>query len=162
MRESATELEELQALLDSSVSQATPFLRRSFEMPARSLSAVQLVARLTGRLVVSLATVSAGGEPRVAPIGALFVHGCFWVPTVAEAARARHVSRRPSVSVTYYEGVDFAVIAHGRAEVVGMSDARFDAVDSLLVSMGGQSPTEWSGTAVYLRVAAEVVYTYSR
>ena len=162
MQESAAELEALQALLDDSIDRATPFLRSSFEMPEHSLSAAELVGRLDGRLVVSLATVTAGGEPRVAPIGAMFVHGCFWVPTVLESARARHVARRPGVSLTYYEGVECAVIVHGQGEVVGVGDRRFGEVDSLLVGLGGQSPREWSGTAVYLRVVGERVYTYAR
>ncbi len=42
MRESAADLERLQRLLDASVERASPFLRSSFEMPERSLSAERL------------------------------------------------------------------------------------------------------------------------
>jgi hypothetical protein len=107
MRETADDLERLQSVLDRSVERASPFLRRSFEMPERSLSAADLAARLDGLLVVSLATVTAKGEPRVAPIDAVFLRGHFYVPTVAQAARARHLARRPGVSVTYHEGASW-------------------------------------------------------
>ena len=81
MRESAGQLTRLQELIDRSIAGAGPFLRNAFEMPERSLSAQQLVERLDGARTVALATTTARGEPRVAPIGALFVH----VPSVAQA-----------------------------------------------------------------------------
>jgi len=45
VRETAADLERPQRLLDQSVEQASSFLRSSFQMPERSLSAEQLVAR---------------------------------------------------------------------------------------------------------------------
>ena len=162
MNETAADLERLQALLDDSISRATPFLRSSFEMPERSLSAVALVERLQGSLTVALATVTARGEPRVTPIGALFVHGRFHVPTVAQSARARHLARRPGVSVTYFEGTTLAVIVHGEAEIIGTGDPRFDELDAVQVAVGNQSPREWSGDAVFLRVEARSLFTYAR
>ena len=114
MYETRADIAELQRLLDDSIAQAGPFLRSSFEMPEHSLTATQLAAHLTGTVTVALATVTARAEPRVAPINAVFYRGAFHVPTVAEAARARHLARRPAASLTYYEGIDLAVIAHGR------------------------------------------------
>ena len=131
-------------------------------MPERSLDAERLVERLAGRLTVSLATVTARGEPRVAPIQAIFLDGAFWIPTVAEAARARHLAARPAASVTCYEGTSMAVIAHGRAELVGEDDPRFATADAALRAAGGDSPVGWSGRPVYLRVAPERLYTYHR
>ncbi|MGO9885012.1 MAG: pyridoxamine 5'-phosphate oxidase family protein, partial [Solirubrobacteraceae bacterium] len=83
MRETAGDLERLQALLDDSIAVASPFLRSSFEMPEHSLSAQQLAVHLQGSLTVALATVTRRDEPRVAPINALFFRGSFHVPTVA-------------------------------------------------------------------------------
>jgi Pyridoxamine 5'-phosphate oxidase len=162
VRETAADLEQLQALLDRSIERASPFLRSSFEMPEHSLAAEQLVARLDGRLTIALATVTARGEPRVAPIGAFFMRGRFHVPTVAEAARTRHIAKRPGVSVTYYEGTDFAMIAHGNASIIGQDDPDFAELDGVQVESGGQSPTTWQGNAVYLRIEAESLYTYAR
>ena len=100
MHETTDDLTNLQQLLDDSVERATPFLRRSFEMPDRSLSAQRLAEQLQGSLTVALATVTARGEPRVAPINALFYRGTFHIPTVAESARARHLAKRPAAIVT--------------------------------------------------------------
>ena len=96
MRESAYELEQLQALIDRSIEGAGPFLRSSFQMPEHSLSAAQLAGHLQGSLTVALATTTVRGAPRVAPISALFVRAAFCVPSVAQAARARQLAQRPA------------------------------------------------------------------
>ena len=162
MRETPQDLERLQTLLDRSIEQATPFLRSSFEMPEHSLSAAQLAGHLHGSLTVALATTTARGEPRVAPIGALFVHGSFHVPSVAQAARSRHLTARPAASLTYFEGTDLAVIVHGRATIIDAAHPDFAELDALQVQAGAESPREWSGDAVYLRLEAERLFTYAR
>jgi hypothetical protein len=162
VRETAEELRQLQALLEASIAKASPFLRSSFEMPEHSLSASQLAARLDGALTVALGTVTAGGEPRVAPINALFLHGSFYIPTVAEAARARHIARRPGTSLTYFEGTDLAVIAHGRARIIAADHPGFAELDAAQVEHGNQSVHEWQGHGVYLHLHAEKIYTYVR
>jgi hypothetical protein len=162
MRETTADLARLQALLDDSMERASPFLRSSFAMPERSLSAEQLVARLDGSLTVAFGTATAQGEPRVAPIAAFLLRGAFHAPTVAESARARHVAQRPAVSLTYYEGVDLAVIAYGTAAILAQDDPAFAEADAVQVECGNQSPREWSGTPVYLRVEATSLFTYAR
>jgi hypothetical protein len=162
VRETAADLEELQALLDQSVEKASPFLRRSFEMPERSLSAAELAARLEGLVVVALATVTAKGEPRVAPIDAVFFRGRFYVPTVVQAARAKHLAARPGVSVTYHEGRSLAVIVHGRAGTVAPDEEPFEEIERIRLAEGGQSILEWSGDPIFLRVAPDVIYTYAK
>jgi hypothetical protein len=152
----------LQELLDRSIEGAGPFLRSSFQMPEHSLSAVQLVAHLQGSLTVALATTSARGEPRVAPINALFAHGAFCVPSVAQAARTRHLVARPAGSLTYFEGNDLAVIAHGQVTVIADGAPAFDELDALQVAAGNESPRGWSGDGVYLRLEAETLFTYAR
>ena len=144
MYETPADIAELQRLLDDSIAQAGAFLRSSFEMPEHSLTATQLAAHLAGTVTVALATVTARGEPRVAPINAVFYRGAFHVPTVAEAARARHLARRPAASLTYYEGIDLAVIAHGRVRIIASDDPAFAQLDAPEVRAGRESPTEWS------------------
>jgi pyridoxine/pyridoxamine 5'-phosphate oxidase len=161
MRETAGDLSRLQRLLDESVEQASSFLRSSFQMPERSLSAADLVARLEGPLTVALATVTARGEPRVAPINALFVRAAFYVPTVAESARARHLASRPAASLTYFEGTSLAVIAHGNVEIIPAEHPAFDELDEVQVMLGNQSPREWRGHAVYLHLEPTRLYTYT-
>jgi pyridoxamine 5'-phosphate oxidase-like protein len=162
VRETPEDLDRLQALIDRSIEHASPFLHRSFQMPEHSLSAAQLAARLEGSLTVALATVTARGEPRVAPIDAFFLRGHFHVPTVAESLRARHAASRPGVSLTYFEGKDLAVIAHGEASIVGSDATEFDELDSVQVACGHQSVREWEGTGVYLRVDARSLFTFTR
>ncbi len=161
MRETAGDLERLQRLLDDSAERASGFLRSSFEIPERSLSAEQLAARLPGALTVALGTVTARGEPRVAPINAFFLRAAFYVPTVAESARARHLARRPAASLTYFEGTTLAVIAHGEIEIIAAEDPAFEELDEMQVALGGQSPLEWQGRGVYLHLEARVIHTYA-
>lgn len=162
MRETAEDLARLDALLSESITNAGAFLRRSFQMPDRSLSAAELAARLQGPLVVALGTVTANGEPRVAPISAFFLRGRFHVPTVAEAARARHLARRPAVSLTYFQGEQLAVIAHGSARIISDGQEGFEELDAVQVEIGNRSTREWSGQGAYVRVDPAVLYTYER
>jgi general stress protein 26 len=162
VRETPDDLRQLQALLDESAAKASPFLRASFEIPERSLSAERLAEHLTGSLTVALATVTAKGEPRVAPINALFYRGSFHIPTVAQSVRARHLSKRPGASLTYYEGTELAVIVHGLAAIVPERAPTFDELDEIQTSTGQQSPRAWEGDAIYLKINAATMYTYAR
>lgn len=162
MHETVEERQRLQALLEDSIGRASPFLRTSFEMPEHSLSAAQLAAHLRGSLTVALGTVTASGEPRVAPINALFLHATFYVPTVAEAARARHIARRPATSLTYFEGTDLAIIVHGRATIIGADHPDFAGLDAAQVECGNQSVRGWQGHGIYLHLHPDRLYTFAR
>ncbi|HEX6796530.1 MAG TPA: pyridoxamine 5'-phosphate oxidase family protein [Ktedonobacterales bacterium] len=161
MHETPDDLTCLQALLDASIAQAGPFLRASFEMPAHSLSAAQLAGALQGMVHVALATVTAKGEPRVAPIGALFYRGTFYIPTTANAARTRHIRQRPAVSLTCFRDNGFALILHGRASVVAPDDPTFATLDAQHQASGDSSVLAW-GEGVYLFIEPDVLYTYAR
>lgn len=161
MKETSEDLEKLQSLLDDSIEQAGDFLRASFQMPELSLTADQLVNALHGSLTVAPATIIAKGEPRVAPVNALFYRGRFHVPTVADSARARHVCKRSTVSLSYYRGNELAVIAHGRAELLPPEHSEFGNLDALEKEHTGVSVLEW-GDGVYLRIEAEALYTFAR
>jgi hypothetical protein len=161
--ETEDDLKALQAILDRSIEAAGPFLRSSFQMPEHSLSARQLARHLQGLITVAFATATAGGAPRVAPIGAVFFRGTFWIPTVEHAARTRMLRVNPAASLSYYEGNRLAVILHGWAEVLGQGWGEFSRLEALLEEVGGQSPRRWEhGPGVFLRLEAERVYTYAR
>lgn len=164
MKETAGDLIALQAVLDASIAGAGTFLRESFQMPEHSLSAGQLVTHLGGVLTVVLATVTAKGEPRVAPIGALLMRGRFVVPTLRTSARARHVATNPAVSLTCFEGVDLAVIVHGTAVPIGVDDGGFDALDGTYEEETGSSVRSWGRPedALFLAVDARVIFTFAR
>ncbi len=162
MRETTAELQRLQTLLEHSIERASAFLRSSFQMPEHSLSAAQLAAHLQGSLTVALGTVTARGEPRVAPIGAFFLRASFYIPTVAEAARARHLARRPGASLTYFEGTDLAVVAHGTAVIIDENHPNFTELDTTQVECGNQSVCGWQGEGVYVQLRPTSLFTFAR
>lgn len=160
MQETPGDLQQLQELLDQSIANAGAFLRSSFEMPEHSLSARQLAGYLTGLRTVALATVTARGEPRVAPTGSLFFRGRFAIPTVASATKARHAAARPAVSLTLYDRNDLAIIAHGHASAITADDPDFATLEGLQRAADGTSVRDW-GEGVYLRITANALYTYA-
>lgn len=161
MYETSEEIHHLSVLLEQSIEQAGAFLRSSFEMPAHSLSARQVVHLWQGLQTVAFATATKKGDPLVAPIGALLFHGCFYIPTVATALRTRHVLQRPAVSFAYYQGDDVAVIVHGEAMVIRSDDIDFPALEAFQRELSGSSVQEW-GEGVFLHVVPRVIYTYAR
>lgn len=161
MRESPEEIAWLDGVLSRSIERAGPYLRTSFRMPTHSLSAPQLVAALDGVLEAAVATVTAKGEPRVAPTAALFYRGRFHIPTLLSSARVTHLKRQTAVSVTYYEGVDLAVIVHGHAEFVGESHADFATLSDLQLETSESTVRQWGADPLYIRVEPDVIYTYT-
>jgi hypothetical protein len=55
-----------------------------------------------------------------------------------------------------------AVVAHGRAAIIDTTDSAFAQLDAVQVQSGNESPTEWQGDAVYLRLDADRLFTYAR
>ena len=161
MQETPGDLVELQQLLDQSIARAGDFLRSSLQMPTCSLSAPQLACYFTGIRNVAFATTTARGEPRVAPIGTLFLRGQFYIPTIAQAARTRHVRQRPGVSLTHFVGDDLAIIVHGQASVLAADHPTFATLIQLQQQISGQSVNDW-GEGIYIQVHADVIYTFAR
>ena len=158
MYETDHELRALQDLLDETARHAGPHLRSIFT-PARAVTATDLAARVRGRRQAAVATVTARGEPRVAPVDVLLLHGRFWFGTHASAARVRHLRARPAVSLTSFESDTFAVIAHGRATLVEFGDEQFADVDAAFVSVYGGTPSTAAERSVYVRVDATALHT---
>src|SRR5437016_2721450 len=161
MRETQEDIERLQALLDTSIQRAGTFLRRSFQMPEHSLTAQQLIDCWLDVQTVALATVTTRGEPRIAPIGSLLYRGEIYLPTVATAARTRHVMKRPAVSLTLFRENELAIIVHGYATIISPDHEDFEALEDLLYASTHTKAGEW-GEGVYLHIRAEAIYTYNR
>jgi hypothetical protein len=161
MYETQEDFQRLQTLIDQSIEQAGTFLRRSFQMPLHSFSARQLVHFWQGMQTVAFATVTSKGEPRVAPIDALLVHGHFYIPTVATAIRTRHILRNPAVSFTCYQGEDVAVIVHGEATVIYPDHPDFAALEALHLQENGQGVRAW-GEGVFLQITPKALYSFAR
>lgn len=161
MKESPSDRARLQDLIETSNENAGAFLRSSFEIPDRTLSADQLITRLHSAVTLALGTVTSDGRPRVAPVIALFYRGSFYIPSVSNALRTRHVRNNPEVSLSLYEGNDFAVIVHGKAEAVAATDPAFDDLVNLQIEHAQSDVREW-GDPVYLRIDAERLYSFAR
>ena len=161
MRETPEDNERLQALLDHSIERAGVFLRRSFQMPEHSLTAQELIDCWQDVQTVALATITTKGEPRIAPIGSLLYRGEIYIPTVATAARTRHIMKRPAVSLTLFRENGLAIIVHGYAAIISPDHSDFETLENLLYTSTNTRAGEW-GEGVYLRIQAEVIYTYNR
>lgn len=158
MHETAQDLAQLQRLLDESYARAGSHLRSIFTEDRR-LSAAALADVLQGVRVLNLATVTAAGEPRVAPVDGLFYRGHFWFGSSPESARFRHITRRPQVSAAHTVGEELAVIVHGIANRIDPSaDAGFRAC---CLEVYGPSWEEWGAGAAYARIDAARMYTFS-
>lgn len=129
--------------------------------PERRLSAHDLVELFAQRRVGALATVTGRGEPRVAPVDLLLLRGRLFGSTSGASWRARHLRRRPSVSASYFEGDDLAVIVHGTADLVRPGDPGFAEADRACREVYGGSVTEWSDDGLYLLVDPRQVFTRS-
>ncbi|HEU5144037.1 MAG TPA: pyridoxamine 5'-phosphate oxidase family protein, partial [Dermatophilaceae bacterium] len=116
MLETRAEVEALQALMDASRGGATRHLRSIID-DDRTLTAAQLVQVLTGMKVLSVATVTARGEPRISALDGHFLHGTWTFSTAGESAKARHLARNPGVSVAHIDGEELALFSHGTAEL---------------------------------------------
>lgn len=126
MLETPEELAALQSMLDASHARATDHLRGIIG-DDRRLDAEQLAALLTGMKVLSVATVTARGEPRISALDGHFLHGTWTFGTAGASAKARHLAARPAVSVAHVDGEQLAVFSHGRAERLEPGTASGDA-----------------------------------
>ena len=158
MRETESDLQRLQAVLDVAHERAGPHLR-SIITPERRLTAVELTDRLTGMKILALATVNSRGAPIVGPVDDIFYRGEFWFGTSPEALRIRHIRRNQAVSATHVAGEEFAVTVHGTAHVEGVPDDLPDGFREVCCEIYGDGWLEWGKGAVYCRIEATRVFT---
>ena len=142
MHETDDEVEALQRLLDASYGRATEHLRGIISAERR-LSARDLVALLTGMKVLSLATVTVAGEPRISAVDGHFLHGTWSFSTSGTAAKARHMRARPQVSVAHVDNEEMAVFSHGTVEEIAIGDPDYDETLAHWTAHYGSSPLSW-------------------
>lgn len=162
MLETPDETAALQALLDASHTKASGHLRSIID-DDRTLTAEQLAALLTGMKVLSVATVTAAGEPRISALDGHFLHGTWTFGTSGTSAKARHLAARPAVSVAHVDGEELALFSHGRAELIEAGPER-DEVDAHWTAHYGSSPYSWGDDIrMYrLRMTWAVAYAFKR
>ncbi|HZI98788.1 MAG TPA: pyridoxamine 5'-phosphate oxidase family protein [Actinomycetales bacterium] len=163
MKETSQELGWLQRLLDSSHARSTGHLRSIVDDDTR-LTAPDVTDLMTGMRVLSLATVTAAGEPRISAVDGHFLHARWVFSTSGTAAKARHLRRQPAVSVACVEGEEVAVFTHGRVEFIEEAHVDFEEIHHHLVEHYGSSPFTWGEQIVLCRVDPTwcVGYSYQR
>jgi hypothetical protein len=160
MYESEAEIIDLQQLLDYSMKNASAHVRSIFNRN-NWLSARQVCHYLQGVKQVAAATITSTGEPRVAPIDAVFFHGKFSLSTDSRSLRARHLVKRPALSVTYFEGADPVIIVHGKAEFIKKNEPEFTDLDSEWAKAYGKSLLELSENVEFIRVEPTTMLAYA-
>jgi hypothetical protein len=159
--EKAEDLKRLQDVLDRSIAEArSPMLHHIFR-PDRALRAEQIVALFPDRRVGALGTVNLAGEPRVAPVDLLLVRGRFQASSRESSGRVRHLRRNPAASLTYFEGDDLAVIAHGEAELIAQDDAQWGYADAACREVYESSAADWSDDAVYIWLEPTTMFAFA-
>jgi nitroimidazol reductase NimA-like FMN-containing flavoprotein (pyridoxamine 5'-phosphate oxidase superfamily) len=161
MHETAEDLAALQDLLDRSFEGAGTHMRRIIT-PERRLTAEQVAQKLTGMVLLSLATVTADGRPIVGPVDGIFLRGAFHFGSAPDSVRFRHITRRPHVSATHLPGEELSVTVHGRAVPVDVASGELRA--ALLEIYVPRYGPEWesfldSGVA-YARIEADKMFTF--
>jgi Pyridoxamine 5'-phosphate oxidase len=164
MRETDSQLDELQNLLDASLSRSTRHLRSIVTPGERTLTARQLVTVITGMCTLAISTVTRSGEPRVSGIDGHFWHGRWIFGTARSAAKARHLAANPAVSVAHLRGEELGVFTHGVAEVLnpadGSGDPEWPTILEYLREHYQSDPLSW-GDVVYYRLDPKWMVAYA-
>jgi general stress protein 26 len=146
MLETPDDLARLQTLLDASHARSTDHLREIIN-DDRTLTAEQVAALLTGMRVITAATVTAHGEPRISAMDGHFLHGSWTFSTSRTSAKARHLAARPAVSVAHVDGEALAVFSHGH--VIELAGHQLAEVDEHWAAHYGSSPLTWGDVVMW-------------
>lgn len=159
MEETPDDIAALAALMDASHARATPHLREIVS-GERKLDADRLVAALAGMRVLSLATVTARGEPRVSAVDGHFLRGRWTFGTDGRSAKAQHIAARPSVSAAYVDGERLGVFCHGTAVRLRPGDEAWDATLRHWAAHYGSDPTTWGDDIRLYRIDPSWMVAY--
>lgn len=160
MQETPDDVHRLQQLLDASYDRAGEHLR-SIVTPEHRLTAEQLCELLQRVCVLNLATVTARGEPRVAPVDGLFYRGHFWFGSSPTSMRFIHLAQRPQMSAAHTRGETLAVLVHGTAATVDLDDSAIRGFREYLLEVYGDGWREWGASALYARIDPKYMQAFS-
>ena len=160
MHETLEDLQRLHELLDRSYASAGPHLQR-IHTPERRLTAEQVAEKLTGMVLLSLATVTKDGRPIVGPVDGIFLRGAFHFGSSPDSVRFRHIDRNPHVSATHLPGEELAVTVHGKATPVDVDGQLRQALLDIYVPRYGESWEKFLDSGVrYARIDADRMFTF--
>jgi general stress protein 26 len=160
MYEQADDIEWLQQLLDRSLSGGSEHLR-SIIRPGRVPSATDLVDHLDGMRTLALASVSAGGRPRISGVDGHLLKARWIFTTSGSSVKATDLRSRPQVSAAYLEGDTYGVFTHGDAEFLDPGHPDRAWVDDHLLRHYGASPSSWGPDIAYVRIAPSWMVGFS-
>lgn len=165
VHETADDLTWLQALLDRSYAGAGEHLR-SITTPDRRIGAAELTPLLDGVQIIDLATVTADGRPRVAPVDGLFFRARWYFSSARSSLRYRNLVARPRVSAAHTRGEEMSVVVHGTAHLFTLGDpnqtAFRDYAHEVYVPRYGDAWTSfvYSDDIFFARIEPESMYTF--
>jgi hypothetical protein len=165
VHESPADIEALQELIDRSYAAAGTHLLR-IHAPERRLGAEEVVERLTGMCLLTLATVTADCRPIVGPVDGIFYRGAFHFGSSPDSVRFRHIRTRPHVSATHVPGEELAITVHGRAVPVDVSadgggGIRRALLDVYVPRYGPDWEEFLDSGPVYARIDADRMFTFA-
>jgi nitroimidazol reductase NimA-like FMN-containing flavoprotein (pyridoxamine 5'-phosphate oxidase superfamily) len=164
MNETAEDLAALQGLLDASYARAGAHTLR-IHTAERRLTAEEVAERLTGMVLLTLATVTRDGRPIAGPVDGVFHRGAFHFGSAPDSLRFRHIAHRPHVSAVHMPGEHLAVTVHGRAVPVDVKQDRGfrQALLDIYAPRYGESwETEFLDSGpMYARIEADRMLTYA-
>jgi nitroimidazol reductase NimA-like FMN-containing flavoprotein (pyridoxamine 5'-phosphate oxidase superfamily) len=163
MYETPADLAALQALLDRSDAGAGAHLR-SILTAERRLTAAELSARLTGMVLLTVATVTADGRPVAGPVDGIFYRGAFYFGSSPDSVKFRHIRHRPQISAVHLPGQELAVSTHGRAvpiDVRGEAEGGFRRalLEIYTPRYGAEWETFLDSGPCYARIDAQRMFT---
>ena len=165
MHETPEDIRVLQELIDRSYSSAGAHLLRIHE-PQRRLTAEQVSERLSGMVLLSLATVTADCRPIVGPVDGIFYRGAFHFGSAPDSVRFRHIAKRPHVSATHLPAEELSVTVHGRAVPIDIRDPeqagfRQTLLDIYAPRYGDDWETDFLDAGpMYARIEADRMFTF--
>jgi hypothetical protein len=166
VHETPDDLVWLEALVERSHTAAGAHLR-SITTDERRVAVFDLVERLRGLSLLTVATVTADGRPLVGAVDGIFYRAHFYFSTGGGSVRFRHLSARPFVSANHLPSARFAVTVHGRAEPVDLFAPEQEPFRETLreVYIPRQGPGWWEEflrlDPHYFRIDPRVMFTFS-
>jgi nitroimidazol reductase NimA-like FMN-containing flavoprotein (pyridoxamine 5'-phosphate oxidase superfamily) len=159
VHETPEDIHALQALLDASHAAAGPHLRAIWN-EERRIPAAELPEILTGVQTITLATVTAAGEPRIVPVDGLFFAGRFYAGATRDSVRLRHLRARPQVSVALVRGEELAVVVHGHAALVDTDAPEHAAFREYCLEVYGAPWHSFGAGEPYARIEPAKMFTF--